>query len=230
MLHESHEVPIHDRRENKNGPCEKEPFYRASSTLLSRLAEAVDGFRIGEPVCYVGRYWYDADDSGHRLYGPFRSCEEAAAFRKANGLDEKEFGIFGPFYTRAPGRRVGGAAPAPRVVKEVLVRFEDGGECRLDGEEYDSVFWSASAVDKFVLPYYISIGSLEEGNVLTDRAAGAYMLAHRPGSVWVLDGGSTVLDADSRTRSGFGVGMYAFRPAGDGTTFKADLVSGAADR
>ena len=91
MITETHEVPLSDRTEPDTQLCDSAPFRRASSTMLSRLAEAVDGARIGTAVCYVGRFWYRAGDQGHRLFGPFRDCTEAANYRDKAGLSPEDY-------------------------------------------------------------------------------------------------------------------------------------------
>jgi hypothetical protein len=201
--------------------------------LLSRLAEAVDGCRKGVPVFFVCRYWYDANDEGHRLYGPYYSCEEADDARKERGLSPDEYCIYGPYYTRAnDGWEIGSRRTG---IKEIVVRYEDRSEIVLNHEEYDAIFWSGAAAEKFALPYYMAIGTLDECNALRTRGLKADLLAHRIGS-----GTSTEfkgLDPDGQpitVDEDFGVGLYALKlvrrgEVDGGTTLKGRLLSGGLD-
>lgn len=210
------EVPANERQDAR--PCQPDPFFRASSTLLSRLAEAVDGHRIGKGVCFVARFFYDASDNGHRMYGPFASCEEAEEFWDANELDPEEFGIFGPFYTKEALRRASGE------VKEVVIRFkdEDIEDIVLDGDTHDAVFWKPAAIEKFALPYYMSIGSLEECNDIAERAASVDVVAHKIGS-----GSSLLRGREAETKKQ--IGLYGLTTAPD-KTVEESLLSGGIDR
>ncbi|HYR07004.1 MAG TPA: hypothetical protein VEQ60_04535 [Longimicrobium sp.] len=219
---DAHEVPLEDRDVTSNAPCETNPYLRASTTLLSRLAEAVDGHRYGRRVCYVGRFWYEPGKQGHRLYGPFRDCTEAEEFRESLP-DKDEYGLFGPYYTKKQPLR----AADTREVAKVVVHFTGTADTiTLDGEEFDAVFWSASSLEKFLIPYYVSIGTLTEGNVLADVAENFEVLGHRPGSIWQTE--SKSLDHLGQP---LGVGLYGLSPDGGGAApFKARLVSGGDDR
>jgi hypothetical protein len=217
------QVPLAEREDlTKWPPCDRSPLFRASTTMLSRLAEAVDGHRRGEPVCYVGRFWYDATTEGHRLFGPFSTCEEARDFRRCENLDPGEYGIFGPFYTK---KETDARARGGRTVERVVVHFSDKTELCLDGQEFDAVFWSASSLEKFVIPYYVSIGTVAEGDILADVAQNFELLTHRPGSIWQTE--STARDEKGKP---LGVGLYALSPDGGAGTFKARLATGGDDR
>ncbi|HYW05677.1 MAG TPA: hypothetical protein VE913_01905 [Longimicrobium sp.] len=183
MLHEktrATEVEVKDRVPSEP-MCEPQPFRRASSTLLSRLAEAVDGHRKGKAVVYVAEFLYDKK-KGHKLHGPFPNCEDAREFR-ATELSDPEgnhHGIFGPFYTLN-----GGESSHPRVrVEMVVVHLTDGNTIELSPDDADAVFWSRAAVEKFVIPYYVAIGTYAEGGAILDTLNDAVALVHRPGSEW----------------------------------------------
>lgn len=216
-------------RENSTSPCE-ELRYRPSATLLSRLAEAVDGCRKGEPVYFVCRYRYDADDEGHRLHGPYPDCETAAYERERMELRADEYGIYGPYYTRgSDGWEIGSRR---KGIKEVVVRYEDGSEIVLDTKEYDSLFWSGAAAEKFALPYYVAIGTLDEGIALRTRGLKADLLAHRIGSGTEAE--FKGIDADGQpitVEEDFGVGLYALKLVRRGaagatrTMLKGTLIS-----
>jgi hypothetical protein len=164
--------------------CEPQPFLRASSTLLSRLAEAVDGHRKGKAVVYVAEFLYDTK-KGHKLHGPFRNCEEAREFRATELGDAKgnDYGIFGPFYTLDGPDASMSKEPKSRVTS-VVVHLTEGGPIELSPDDADAVFWSRAAVEKFVIPYYVAIGTHAEGGAILDDLETAVALVHRPGSEW----------------------------------------------
>ncbi|HEU0013629.1 MAG TPA: hypothetical protein VFQ45_08080 [Longimicrobium sp.] len=218
MNTKAREVPVKDRPRNSTAPCMTDPFYRASSTLLARLAEAVDGHRKGKGVCFVGRYWYDAADDGHRLYGPFDNCRDAQKFWDDNELDPEEYGIFGPYYTKELVDPPGGE------VREVVIRFKNPNkkEIVLNGDTHDAVFWKPAAVEKFALPYYMSIGSLKECQIIEQKAAAADVLAHKIGS------GSSILTGGDAARNEKGIGLYGLTANQTGEA-EVKLLSGGID-
>jgi hypothetical protein len=227
----SENLPRTKRSMNPNQPCES-PFLRASATLLSRLAEAVDGQRNGQPACYVGRFWYEASTEGHRVFGPFPDCDAAEEFRQTLA-DKDEYGVFGPFYTKKQ------MLPRDaRVVKQVVVHYSDGERICLDGEEFDAVFWSAASLEKFLIPYYVSIGTWKEAAILAKEAAKSSVLGHRLGSIWDklklthATTGEALSESElPAAREPLGIGVYALSPDGSGgETFTAQLVSGGDDR
>jgi hypothetical protein len=191
-----------------NSPCDPNPEYRPNTTLMSRLAEALDGYRIGSEVCFVGRYWYGPHSDGHRLYGPFKKCEDAIAFREAKQLPKDKFGVFGPFHTsNEDGWKIG---QKRRGIKEVVIHYKDGTVVALDGDKYDALFWSGAAAEKFALPYYMAIGSVQECVSMKERGQEADLLGHRIGSGTVMD--APVLDENGRwipREDDLTVGFYA---------------------
>jgi hypothetical protein len=167
-------------------PCEASPALNPSATLLSRLAEAVDGLRLGAPILLIAPFRYDPTKQGHRVIGPFHDCEAAIAYRDSKGLDPNEFGVFGPFYTRLPRsdtNRLGTVRPR---VEKVVLHLEGGGEICLDGTKYDAVFWGDASVDKFLVPYYAAVGTVDEAILLRNQYEdGVVAVVHLPGSEWV---------------------------------------------
>ena len=153
-----------------------------SAVVAKRLAAAADGFRHGRPMYFV---------SGFREAGAVQrfegeegreAAERARRAREAEGGGEK-FGVFGPYVTE-PGRAPA-ASPAAEVL-DVTVRMKlPDGSTRtqvLGGGEYDAIFWTRSAVDKFVVPYYAGALGLQHANRVSEDFAGrdVFMLAHLP--------------------------------------------------
>ena len=175
-----------EKRGSATRMCEPQPFWRASSTLLSRLAEAVDGNREGAPVVYVAEYRYDPNQKGHKVHGPFKSCRQAARFR-SNDLkdpDGKTYGIFGPFWTLKGTSGTTSKVSGGPVVKKVVVHLDDEQTIELSPTDADAVFWSSATVEKFVIPYYVGIGTATEGTAILDNLDNGVVLVHRPGSEW----------------------------------------------
>jgi hypothetical protein len=216
-----------DRRTSTGKMCEPQPFLRARSTLLSRLAEAVDGNRKGEGVVYVAEYWYRPTRKGHEVHGPFPNCEEAASFRanKLSDDDGKQYGIFGPFWTEeAPGDTVSTDGQGPFVTR-VVVHLSDSQTLEFLPKDVDAVFWSRAAVQKFVVPYYTGIGSIKEGATIEQGLNAGVVLVHRPGSEWEVDQPGILLNGKPLTPdAGIGSLMIKVEPkAPDSIT--GDLVA-----
>jgi uncharacterized membrane protein len=78
-----------------------------------------------------------------------------------------------------------GAPAASLHVHAVTLTIREGGrtrEVRLNGREYDSVFWSLSAIDKFAVPYYARTDGAEYAAKLRRAvlASPVHALAHMP--------------------------------------------------
>jgi len=116
-----------------------------SATMLRVLAEAADQFRTGRPIFLVADHRFP-----YNVSGPFASFEEANRVRADSG---STFGVFGPYVTPAD------PVDSVQVVKvRVTVRTPRGQrEFDVDPKNIDALFFSNSAVHKFLLPYYTSI-------------------------------------------------------------------------
>ena len=153
-----------------------------SAGVAKRLAAAADGFRHGKPMYFV---------SGFRDVGPVErfegeegreAAERARRAKEAGGGGEK-FGVFGPYVTD-PGHGHGGKPPAEVLDVTVRMKLPDGSTRTqvLGGGEYDALFWTRSAVDKFVVPYYVGALGLQYATRVSEDFSGrdVYMLAHLP--------------------------------------------------
>jgi len=72
---------------------------------------------------------------------------------------------------------------------EIELQVEDGPDVPLSAD-YDAVFWSLAAVDKFVIPYYARIWPIEKVNALRVKIAAdaAFISApHPPGSTLLVN-------------------------------------------
>jgi hypothetical protein len=157
-------------------PAQAEPSVPA--TLAKRLAEAADGYRTGEPVWFAAAFAYP-----HELRGPFPS-EEAALAAIRDVLPS--YGVFGPYVTprdldrttvfigithMRPTHYVFGRdsllswlpeIPLPldsieSITVTVHPTTRDAYSFEFDPKKSDALFFTLSAVDKFVLPYYAGV-------------------------------------------------------------------------
>lgn len=150
------------------------------ASLLSRLTEAADGHRDEKRTWLVGQL-KAVDPMGHRIKGPYGSPQEA--FQANEKLFDKEpakdkYKIFGPFLTGETDY------DKERHVKRVILVLNDDREVCFDGTKYDCVFWTMSAVDKFVVPYYVQVTNLREAEAVRNEFAREDSIAaiHIPGS------------------------------------------------
>ena len=111
-----------------------------------------------------------------------------------------------------------GAAVAPKVDR-VHVEMSNGRIITFAAKHYDALFWSGSARDKFLIPYYVTLGSLEEGVMLRDSTTETSLISHRPGSRYVSGdndpGYLPESPEDGPTGAQGGIGLYLVIP-GDG--------------
>jgi hypothetical protein len=147
------------------------------ASLLARLAEAADGTRNNEPIYFVAAL-KPVYAEGHDVIGFFKSIEEAATHAQAKPLLEcGRYMIFGPYQTKDEDY-------PPKGIEKVVIHRKDRDPVDLAGGKFDCVFWSLSAVDKFLIPYYVSMGDLATAekircNFMKEEAIAAI---HIPGS------------------------------------------------
>ncbi len=159
-----------------------------SAVVAKRLAAAADGFRHGRPMYFVSGFRDPAGLQRFEGEGGRAAAERARKEREAKGGGEK-YGVFGPYVTEpAPGPD---ASPEPQVLDvTVRVRLPDGStQTRVfGGGEFDALFWTRSAVDKFVIPYYTGALGLDYAARLSGEFSGedVYMAAHMPDTMLSL--------------------------------------------
>lgn len=156
-----------------------------SATLLRRIAEAADGHR-GE------KYWLVISTDEEDLDNGKRGHYVSKGHKKESDADDELPGKpkrhrIGPFFTPSwtlPGKRTltgldvstskGGVSEGPRKVKDV--------------EQLDSLFWTESAIDKFLIPYYVRIyGSSYAADIQAAfNEEDTYALTHLPGSEYAV--------------------------------------------
>ena len=130
---------------SRTSPLAGQDSAAVSATLLRALAEAADGFRTDRDVYLVADYRFP-----HNIAGSFAT---RAAAERARGDSAAYLGVFGPYRTaKDPG-----SDSATRVIRVTLITENAQGQRRsvvVDPKVVDALFFSQSAVDKFVVPYY----------------------------------------------------------------------------
>jgi hypothetical protein len=148
-----------------------------SASLLRRLAEAVDGYRTGETLFVVAAWRFPHDVAG--VFGTSRVAMEVAR-RKG------DYGVFGPYFAPpdsgnemmlyslrlCPGLHewdswcpdttfaLNRAVPYANITDiTITIHAKEGApvERVLGPHEVDAVFFTLSAIDKFVMPYYTRV-------------------------------------------------------------------------
>ena len=159
-----------------------------SAAVAKRLAAAADGFRHGKPMYFVsgfqkvGRLERFEGEEGRA------AAERVRREREAKGGGEK-YGVFGPYATEpVPGVE---ARAEPEVLDvTVRVKLADGStQTRVfGGKEFDALFWTRSAMDKFAIPYYAGALGLDHAVRLSGEFSGegVYMAAHMPDTVLTI--------------------------------------------
>lgn len=163
-----------------------------SVLLLKRLAEAVDGTRTGAQVWVVGSY-----AAPHRILGTFETRATAQALADSAGgwfrvfgpyLTQRDPGKFVAWLSRCEhdGRTsvmdslLGRTSICPEIpvfrlddVDGVTISFRLRGTPDVQTIPVrpgtDAVFFTLSALDKFVFPYYVRILGVEETSAMRER-------------------------------------------------------------
>ena len=132
-------------------PLAQQPSPPLSAPLLRRLAEAADGYRTGKAIYVVTsvRAPYD-------VRGVFETDSLATIEARKGGASYR---VFGPYVTPRDDFR---AAPAEILDITVKVQTAKGPvSVTVNPKEYDAMFWSLGAVDKFLVPYYAGVSGLD---------------------------------------------------------------------
>jgi hypothetical protein len=148
-------------------PIPSFPF-TISATLARRLAEAADGFRNIDPIYIV------ANNNSPHLIEIYKNKAAADAALKDKNSDE--WGLFGPFQTPD------GCILNEIEQIEVKISYKDKTiVSKTFTGEIDSIFFNLSAVEKFVIPYYVSLYGAEYGFNLLNKLKESYTSSREPG-------------------------------------------------
>lgn len=136
-------------------------FVQPVSPELARvLAQAANAAYAPDPTFYVvARYAPGVCPEPYNVQQPFPTY--SCALERVNALKESDpehvYGIFGPFQNDHGDLR----RPANQAtVLKMLVTPQGGlapepAPFTIGGEQFDALFYSIQAVEKFVLPYYV---------------------------------------------------------------------------
>jgi hypothetical protein len=166
---------------------------RTTATLLRRLGEAVDGYRSGRPVWVVAGWAFP-----HDVLGVFEDSSRAKEFARPG------FNAFGPYFARpdVPGTPaiMYAAMPCPHYNPTVykcprdslvatfavpqesvdsvsIVVWTRGGvphRGAYRGGEVDALFFTMSAIDKFVVPYLTGLYGVDYAERVRDQSLRAF--------------------------------------------------------
>lgn len=191
------------------------------ASLLSRLSEAADGTRNNKPVYFVAQL-VPHPDHGHDVMGYFRSVQDAFNHPRAKPLLQKgTYMIFGPYQTKEDPES------KPKDVLKVVIHRSGGKVVELDGRKFDCLFWSLSAFEKFVIPYYTSVSDLNKAAQVRKDFMKETSIAgiHIPGSDIVNEEPGAEIRPEIGTTAGLSldelrdrVGLYQMVEKNDGDT------------
>lgn len=174
-----------------------------SASLLRRLAEAADGYRDGQSRYLV--FHYDRADKRDRV---FTEREDADQYLQGLPSEERtDFGVFGPYVSPLD-------QPTTERVSTIVVEWGQKRES-IDAADYDSLFWTSSAIDKFLIPYYTRVLGISKAATLRDELRLMSFVGHTPWSYPDRDTGKSLWE-DGPTRV-----MVGKRP--EGTTVEVSI-------
>lgn len=158
--------------------------------LARALAEAATGFPNSGDIYFVASYTRVPADQGspYDVNGPF--TDELTALAKAAELDVVEwlngqkfsYGVFGPFSTVVPELITVPGQPQVGTITVTEAGTTSDGFTIDDASKYDSMFYSAAAVEKFAVPYYSRVyGSAVGQEVLRNfQQPDVMVMVHMP--------------------------------------------------
>jgi hypothetical protein len=161
-----------------------------SARLARRLAEAAFGYMGLGPVYLVAAY--EPIDSVADPYDVtcFRSDWEAAeAFAAILNTDPElpRYGVFGPYATELVGEPLISQYSLDTISLLVDSPADSSpaqGTLTIPASEFDSLFWTRAAVEKFAVPYYAALYSPAFADLVLEEYDGARLavLGHMPWS------------------------------------------------
>lgn len=177
-------------------------FLKPVSAELARvLAQAADSAFAPATLYVVARY--QPADPGTTL-SPYDVQQPVATFAEAEARVEElkkrypdvEYGIFGPFQNDTPL-----VPPLGQSTVAHLLVTPQGGVVKdpipIPGQEYDALFYSVQAVEKFVVPYHVQEYGADFGSYVLKafKEAPLALMAHLPWSEEVEVTGAPQQDA-----------------------------------
>jgi hypothetical protein len=143
------------------------------ATLIRRLGEAADGCR-GTPGAYYLASLAPDKYGNHKIFGPYPTTTADSLPRDAS---KGEWGWFGPVRTPA-------YSPTYTIETIDIGTSKPGGTVNLMGPDFDCLFYSLSAVEKFAVPYYARMfgGDYVTRLLAAFRSSNLHLMGHLPRS------------------------------------------------
>jgi hypothetical protein len=152
------------------------------ASLIRRLGEAADGFRGSSDAYYLVALKPDAYGH-HKVFGPYVAMPSASDLPKETSSED--FGWFGPVRTPATISR-----PTFTIEKLDLRTSKTTlpTNVTIDGPDFDCLFYSLSAVEKFAIPYYARMYGGDYVNKLlaSFRKSNLHLMGHLPGTEYQI--------------------------------------------
>jgi hypothetical protein len=160
-----HDLPV----PNPTGTMDK-PI---SARLLRRLAAAADGFRNGLTVWFTANYEPEGEDESFKISKAIVQDDPPTT---QPGPGRKHFG---------PYKSTGEPIRTTPIVEIVLhVQTANGIQTvSIPAKDYDAIFWSTSALEKFAIPHYVVFEGLKRAAKLEKKFkddASVYAIVHGP--------------------------------------------------
>jgi hypothetical protein len=199
----------HDAAHSFNAPTTMPEKRTISPRELRIAAEAANGLRDDEALTLVYR------DKPSPLTGDRR---RGVVVRKGPlQADDVDLGI----------AIEADAEDKKDAMTEPVGVFIDYGKGLVDlkGYDVDAVFWSESAIDKFVLPYYVSLLNVQDFEALRAIKRDPFVMAlmHYHPTVYVPNAGKEALAANARGSTDVMLGVLRLRA--DGLSDAPSLIS-----
>jgi hypothetical protein len=141
-----------------------------STTLLRIIAEAASAYRTGSDVYVVASVIPPHDREVFYTYGGSGDPAADAKRYLDSRPDADNWMLFGPFVTQTEGVASSVTALDYRVTVEH--RQPDGTwttKVYGEDEQIDALFLTLPAIDKFVVPYYVSVLGIERAQSIRDQ-------------------------------------------------------------
>jgi len=146
-----------------------------SASLLREIAEAADGTR-GVSLYCTATYAMDLKfDHRAETHATLAEAADRQAKLAQEGIQVE---IFGPFKTEPRSGPELGTSP----IATIVITLHDNRTISVDPKKFDALFWTVSAVEKFVAPYYASKAGLERATLVRTMfdKVGMVCLKHGP--------------------------------------------------
>lgn len=134
-----------------------------AAPLLRRLAEVADAYRTGKPV-YIVASTNPPYDVRAVFFDPKTAADSASG----------SYHVFGPYVTQPDA-----VAQKATEVLSITVKIrtaKDTVSVTVNPKQYDALFWTAPAIDKFLVPYYSRVYGADRAAALHNQYVRSAMI------------------------------------------------------